>query len=349
MTRSRFLVVWIVVVGLLAATSLSAAEKNAAKPAAKRPKAQFSAVGVENPFAKPRSDGKLALSKTPVKSPPASPAKHPRKPMTPQLPWRPGVAEAKIEQALASMTEMDFADSPLGDIVDYLKEVHKIEIQLDKRILEDVNVSRETPVTINVKGVCLRSALRLMLRNVQPSLTYMIKDEVLLITTPEVYDEELITKVYPVGDLVACRDEHDAPWDDYDTLIDVIAGIVKVSGWDMVGGPGAIRGCTLGTAKVLIVTQTREVHEEIVALLASVREIAKKDPGALTPRRSRVPRSTEGNAQRGERLLGGTSGAAAGAGAPSATQKPGEKATDAVKPSEQKPPTAAGGGSGGFF
>ena len=34
------------------------------------------------------------------------------------------------------------------------------------------------------------------------SLTYMIKDEVLLITTPEEADNELFTKVYPVADLV---------------------------------------------------------------------------------------------------------------------------------------------------
>ena len=55
-----------------------------------------------------------------------------------------------------------------------------------------------------------------MLRNMQPELTYIIKDEVLLITTPDIASEELTTKLYPVGDLVACRDEHDAPWDDYE-------------------------------------------------------------------------------------------------------------------------------------
>ena len=41
---------------------------------------------------------------------------------------------------------------------------------------------------------------RLMLREL--NLTYMIQDEVLLITTPEEADARLTTKVYPVADLV---------------------------------------------------------------------------------------------------------------------------------------------------
>ena len=55
-------------------------------------------------------------------------------------------------------------------------------------------------MTVDLKGISLRSALRLMLKEL--SLTYLIKDEVLLITTPEEADNQLSTKVYPVADLV---------------------------------------------------------------------------------------------------------------------------------------------------
>ena len=119
------------------------------------------------------------------------------------------------------------------------------------------------------------------------SLTWTIQDEVLLITTPEEGDQRLSTKVYDVADLVVCRDEHDAPWEDYDTLIDVITPTIQPITWDEVGGPGSISGATLGTAKVLIVSQTREVHEQIADLLAKIREIAKKNPDAGTPRRNK--------------------------------------------------------------
>ena len=114
---------------------------------------------------------------------------------------RRGTAEQKIDAALNSTTQLEFTDAPLQDVIDYLKQTKEIEIQLDKRVLEDVNVTSDTPVTINVKGISLKSALRIMLRNMQPELTYMIKNEVLLITTPDVASEELTVKVYPVADL----------------------------------------------------------------------------------------------------------------------------------------------------
>ena len=57
-------------------------------------------------------------------------------------------------------------------------------------------------MTSRVQGISLRSALRLMLRRIDPELTYSIQDEVLMITTKEAAAENLVTRVYPVADLV---------------------------------------------------------------------------------------------------------------------------------------------------
>jgi hypothetical protein len=111
-----------------------------------------------------------------------------------------GPAEERIKQALEDSTVMEFVETPLSDVVDYLKDYHKIEIQLDTKALEDAGAGSDTPITKNLKGISLRSALRLMLGGLD--LTYVIKDEVLLITTPEKASSELVTKVYPVADLV---------------------------------------------------------------------------------------------------------------------------------------------------
>ena len=111
-----------------------------------------------------------------------------------------GPAEERITEALNDTTTMEFIETPLSDVVDYLKDLHKIEIQLDSKALEDAGSGSDTPITKNLKGISLRSALRLMLGGLD--LTYVIKDEVLLITTPEKAASELVTKVYPVADLV---------------------------------------------------------------------------------------------------------------------------------------------------
>lgn len=111
-----------------------------------------------------------------------------------------GSAEQKIFQQLEAETKIQFIDTPLEEVVGYLKQLHGIEIQIDNRALEDVGLSTDTPVTRNIEGISLRSALRLMLKELD--LTYIVANEVLMITTPEEAESELITKVYPVADLV---------------------------------------------------------------------------------------------------------------------------------------------------
>ena len=189
------------------------------------------------------------------------------------------------EAALAKPTQMEFIESPLSDVVDFLEDHHGIEIQMDIRALEDVGIGADTPITKSLKGLSLRSALNLVLRDL--SLTWIIRDEVLLITTPKEAESNLTTKVYDVYDLVVCYDEDDEPWDDYDTLINQITTNIRPMTWDDVGGPASITGASLGTAKVLIVSQTRDVHPEIAALFEDIREIAQQNPDAELPQRNK--------------------------------------------------------------
>jgi hypothetical protein len=311
MSHLRFPVVWTVVVGFFVAMGLSAAEKNA---------------------------------KSPTKPPSTLPVKHSRNPFAQQPPQRSGQTGAKIEDALASTTEMDVSDAPLGDVIDFLKQRHKIEIRLDKRVLEDVNITAKTPVTINVKGISLKSALRWMFRDMQPALTYMIKDEVLLITTPDVTAEEQTAEAYDVADLVVCRDEHDVLWDDYDSLIDLITSTIKATSWNE-DPPGTIVGHTLGKAKVLVVFHNREEQERVANLLAKLYEVVKRHPDAAIPRRNRPTRSPGHGGRRTESSSGGsTSSAAAGAIAPSPAPKLTNRPADAAQRAEQKPLIPSGDG-----
>ncbi|WP_158265038.1 hypothetical protein [Blastopirellula marina] len=111
-----------------------------------------------------------------------------------------GDAEKKIFEQLNEPTKIAFIDTPLVEVVEYLKTLHGIEIQLNNRALEDVGLSPDVLVTRNLEGISLRSALRLLLKELE--LTYVVANEVLEITTPEDAESELVTKVYPVADLV---------------------------------------------------------------------------------------------------------------------------------------------------
>src|SRR4051794_16023321 len=114
-----------------------------------------------------------------------------------------GEAEQRIDKALRSPltpTGLDFTDSPLKDVAEGLSTDYNIPVQLDKQALEEAGVGTDAPVTVSLHNITLRSALRLMLKSL--GLTYIIQDEVLLITTKETAEQQLVVKVYPVADLV---------------------------------------------------------------------------------------------------------------------------------------------------
>ena len=109
-------------------------------------------------------------------------------------------AEARIRQALDEITELEFNETELGDVLAYLKDRHEIEIQLDEKSLDEIGSGSNTPVTMQIRGITLRSALRLLLRRLD--LTYTIRDEVLYITTPEAAAAIMVPHEYRVGDIV---------------------------------------------------------------------------------------------------------------------------------------------------
>ncbi len=86
-----------------------------------------------------------------------------------------------IEEELARPTTFDFRETPLQDIVDFLRAKHKINIVLDKKALDNVGIGADTPINCHLANVPLEPALNLMLR--QLDLTWTIHQRVLLITT----------------------------------------------------------------------------------------------------------------------------------------------------------------------
>ena len=109
-------------------------------------------------------------------------------------------AEVRIAVALNEKTELDFTEQPLSDVIEYLKDKHGIEIQFDSKALDDTGVGSDTTITRSIKGISLRSALRLLLSELD--MTYVIQHEVLMITSKVEAENILSTRVYPVADLV---------------------------------------------------------------------------------------------------------------------------------------------------
>lgn len=109
-------------------------------------------------------------------------------------------AEKRITAALDDQSSAQFVEQPLKVAIEFLASRHEIPILLDKQILEAAGITEDTPITLTVAGVPLRSILNLMLK--EHNLTYVIQNDVMMITTVEEAANRLQTRVYPVGDLV---------------------------------------------------------------------------------------------------------------------------------------------------
>ncbi len=72
----------------------------------------------------------------------------------------------------------------MSGVVEYLSDLHGIQIRIDEDALKKAKIDVKTPVYQKVKDVRLGKALREMLWSYD--LSFMVKDHVLTITTPDI-------------------------------------------------------------------------------------------------------------------------------------------------------------------
>lgn len=190
----------------------------------------------------------------------------------------PGSVEALIRWVLEQpTTTMDFVEQPLRDVTAFLTRQHRIPVVLHTQKLKDTGLSGDSPVTKTLRGISLQSALRLLLKDLD--LTFIVRDEALLITTREDAESRLHGVAYPVHDLIETPNGQDL-----DSLIDLITTVVLPPSWSDVGGPGSVQGLGRGW---LLVQQTEYCHALVDHLLTTLRGLLSKGSGlrvlALSP------------------------------------------------------------------
>lgn len=177
---------------------------------------------------------------------------------TPTLALSP--AEQAIEAALAREIPVSLDDTPLNQIARDWSQTLGINIHLDIKKLEEAGVHPDTPITCEYLAAPLRMQLERTLEQIE--LHYAVRDDVLLITTPEESESQLETHLYDVRPLT----DDDLGLTDEGTLTEMITSTIDAQSWDEIGGPGSIehfRG-------LLVVTQTADVHRQLAGLLAQM-------------------------------------------------------------------------------
>jgi hypothetical protein len=97
--------------------------------------------------------------------------------------WAKLQASVRLVKALDDLTEIELVETPLADVIDFLRDAHNVPIMIDIEALDAVGLSPDFPVTFQARGITLDTALRRMLEELD--LTYVIRDEKIVVTTPE--------------------------------------------------------------------------------------------------------------------------------------------------------------------
>ncbi len=114
--------------------------------------------------------------------------------------------ERAIEHKLNLPIHVTFRDATLQKAIDDLKMLTGVNIVPDYAALKDAGISLDSRLSMPAEGISLKSALNILLKQVR--LTYLIKDEVLQITTHEEAQGKTKQVTYPVADLVIPIDNH---------------------------------------------------------------------------------------------------------------------------------------------
>lgn len=165
-----------------------------------------------------------------------------------------------ILDALKQNVEVDFFETPLQDIADFIAQQYEIQVKLDIAALAEMGLAEDQPITYTVQGVSLANFLDRALR--QHDLDYVVDGPLMILTSPDVANVSMETKVFDVGDLLI---------GDFDEqrLEDAIRSLTVSGDWVSIAGEGGVLQITNGQ---LIVVQTQRGLRAIESFLQQLRE-----------------------------------------------------------------------------
>lgn len=193
----------------------------------------------------------------------------------------------RAREILASRRiSLDFQNARLGEVIAYLQEFSGLNFHIDAEAGKDRDDDR---ITLKVKDVSLRTALKLVLNPRDLGCVY--RDGVIVVTTKARLAARTVTRVYDIRDLQFKLQDFPGPKFELDykqsgldtsilnqfedpkggfeteTLIDLIKTNLQPRSWE---DSGEVSISMAGG--LLVVSQTRSVHEELGRFLDLLRQ-----------------------------------------------------------------------------
>lgn len=173
--------------------------------------------------------------------------------------------ERAIVDALNSPVSVSFKASRLEDVIKEMEKAtgHDINILVDPQSLNEVQVTYETPVNLDLRKVTFRTALRKVLADL--GLTFVVKDQVIQVMTPIRAKELMTVRSYYVGDLISVSGMILPPvlnqlqmGQTVAQIMDLIVSTIDPQSWAVNGGQGTI--AFYPPTMSIVIKQSAELH-----------------------------------------------------------------------------------------
>jgi hypothetical protein len=177
----------------------------------------------------------------------------------PEIPEEPRTVDPAtlVPEKLAAPATVDLRDSSIREVAQWVQEHTGVPVLFDNRALSDQGIPLAEPISDRLRN----EPVYLLLNRLQSlGLVWLVKDDIVHITTAQTADEQMRTQPYTVGDLL------DAGYEP-NKLIDAILSCTSGPWEDIDGTGGSIE--LLGD--VLFVRHTDSMQREVGGLLTALR------------------------------------------------------------------------------
>jgi hypothetical protein len=172
--------------------------------------------------------------------------------------------------ALKKPVSVHLTKAPFVEFIAVLQKQADVNVVIHNGDLNEVGKGTKTPISISAGHIALADALKRVLEPL--GLDYMIKDEVLLISSRSRCNPILEVRAYPVADLVTDNKTASGAKVDFEPLTKLITSTVEPASWEGSGGRGRIE--PFENTLSLRIRQSAAGHKKTCALLQNLRSMS---------------------------------------------------------------------------
>ncbi len=171
---------------------------------------------------------------------------------------------------LVKSIDLDFNGMPLNTVLKALSGDLKVQFWIDQVELDTLGVAVDSPITMQMSGLTLRQALKLILEPLE--LTYVVHENWITITSKDSADSKPNIAYYELSHILPNSAQ-------VDSLMVAIEMQIEPDSWLSGGGTSSL----MIVGSLLIVSAPETTQEQIAALLGRIAKTSRKNLSTTKP------------------------------------------------------------------